>query len=70
MCTIAPGQLIGLLSGVQAKHPGIELKIVDAGAQALEERLINGDLEVAIYCRPDVERNEKLHYMPLFKEHS
>ena len=68
MCTIAPGQLIGLLSSVQSKHPGIELKIVDAGAQALEERLINGDLEVAIYCRPDVERNEKLHYMPLFKE--
>jgi LysR family transcriptional regulator, hydrogen peroxide-inducible genes activator len=68
MCTIAPGQLIELLSAVQAKHPGVELKIVDAPAQSLEERLVNGDLEVAIYCRPDVERNEKLHYMPLFKE--
>jgi DNA-binding transcriptional LysR family regulator len=68
MCTIAPGELIELLSSVHSKHPGIELKIVDAGAQALEDRLINGDLEVAIYCRPDVERNEKLHYMPLFKE--
>ena len=68
MCTIAPGELIGLLSGVQSKHSGVELKIIDANARTLEERLINGDLEVAVYCRPDVDRNEKLHYMPLFKE--
>jgi len=68
MCTIAPGQLVELLSSVHSKYPGIELKIVDADAHSLEERLINGELEVAIYCRPDVERNEKLHYMPLFKE--
>ena len=68
MCTVAPGQLIDLLSSVQSKHPGVELKIVDSGAQALEERLLNGDLEVAIYCRPDVGRNEKLHYMALFRE--
>jgi DNA-binding transcriptional LysR family regulator len=53
---------------VQSKHPGVELKIVDSGAQALEERLLNGDLEVAIYCRPDAGRNEKLHYMALFRE--
>lgn len=48
MCTVAPGQLIDLLSGLHSKHPGVELKIVDSGAQALEERLLNGDLEVAI----------------------
>jgi hypothetical protein len=30
MCTIGPGNFVGLLSNLQAQHPGIELQIMDA----------------------------------------
>src|SRR5262245_57761941 len=67
MCTIGPGNFIGLLSNLQAQHPGIELQISDAGAADLQERLLAGDLEAAIYCWPD-QVDERLHYIPLFRE--
>ena len=68
MCTIAPTNLLALLSAVQARHPAIELEILDAGAAVLQERLIGGDLEVAIYCLPRLEPDERLHYLPLYRE--
>jgi DNA-binding transcriptional LysR family regulator len=68
MCTIQPDEIVGLVSGLQLRYPGIELEIVDASAVDLENRLINGQLEVAIYCLPGRERDEHLHYMPLFRE--
>jgi LysR family hydrogen peroxide-inducible transcriptional activator len=68
MCTIQPDELVDLVGGLQSRHPGIELEIVDASATELENRLINGQLEVAIYCIPGREPDERLHYMPLFRE--
>lgn len=68
MCTIAPTNLIDLLSAIQKRHPGIELEIVDAGARSLHERLLAGDLEVAIYCRPVEGPDERLHELSLFRE--
>jgi LysR family transcriptional regulator, hydrogen peroxide-inducible genes activator len=68
MCTIAPNQLVELVCGIQRRHSGIELEIVDASARQLEDRLVAGDLEVAIYCIPGKEADDRLHYMPLFRE--
>lgn len=68
MCTIQPDELLDLLGCLQSRHPGIELEIIDANAAALEDRLLNGHLEVAIYCIPGREPDERLHYMPLFRE--
>jgi DNA-binding transcriptional LysR family regulator len=68
MCTIQPDQLLDLVSGLQTRHPGIELEIIDASAATLEDRLLNGHLEVAIYCIPGCDPDERLHYMPLFRE--
>jgi LysR family transcriptional regulator, hydrogen peroxide-inducible genes activator len=68
MCTIPPGQLVELICGVQSRHPGIDLEIIDSSARILEERLISGDLEIAIYCPPGNEPDERLHFMPLFRE--
>jgi LysR family hydrogen peroxide-inducible transcriptional activator len=68
MCTIAPTQLVDLIAAVQSHHEGIELQLFDASAPALEERLIGGDLEVGIYCVPGRGQDERLHYMPLFRE--
>jgi len=67
MCTIGPGNFVGLLSNLQAQHPGIELQIIDAGASDLQARLLEGELEAAIYCWPD-RIDERLHYLPLFRE--
>jgi LysR family hydrogen peroxide-inducible transcriptional activator len=68
MCTIAPDQLIELISEMRATHPNIELEIADASARNLDERLIMGELEMAIYCKPETGRDERLHYLPLFSE--
>src|SRR3712207_3689476 len=50
MCTIAPDQIVNLIGAVRERHEGVELKMADANAWELEERLLQGDLEVAIYC--------------------
>jgi LysR family transcriptional regulator, hydrogen peroxide-inducible genes activator len=67
MCTIGPGNFVALLSNLQAQHPGIELQIMDAGAAHLQARLLEGELEAAIYCWPD-QTDERLHHLPLFRE--
>jgi DNA-binding transcriptional LysR family regulator len=67
MCTIGPGNFVGLLSNLQAQHPGIELQIMDASAADLQARLLDGGLEAAIYCWPD-QIDDRLHYLPLFRE--
>jgi LysR family hydrogen peroxide-inducible transcriptional activator len=68
MCTIAPTHLLGLLQAVKSRHPEIELELHDAGAGVLQERLIAGDLEAAIYCLPQQGEDERLHYLPLYRE--
>src|SRR6266536_782236 len=68
MCTIAPNQLIELLSSLHSRYPGVELELTDASARQLDSRLLEGDLEVAIYCLPGEEPDERLHVMPLFRE--
>src|SRR6266542_4007150 len=60
--------LIDLIGAVQSRYEGIELQLFDASAPTLEERLIGGDLEVGLYCVPGREHDERLHYLPLFRE--
>src|SRR5205823_1757541 len=68
MCTIAPNQLVELFSSLHSRYTGIELELTDASALQLDARLLEGDLEVAIYCLPGEEPDERLHVMPLFRE--
>src|SRR4051794_3219711 len=67
MCTIGPANLVGLIGCIQEAHPGVELEIVDASAVVLQEKLLAGELEAAIYCLPE-EIDERLHALPLFRE--
>ena len=62
MCTIGPGNLVGLIAALQDKHPGVDLQIVDGAAQDLYDRLVSADLEAAIYCLPETE-DDRLHMM-------
>lgn len=68
MCTIAPAQLIELVGALRARHAGIALQIVDAGAQVLQDRLIAGELDVAIYALPALAADERLNHLPLYRE--
>ena len=68
MCTIAPTLLLDLISAMQIRHPDIELQIVDEAAAKLRDSLIAGDLEIAIYAMPMTPPDERLHYLPLYRE--
>jgi DNA-binding transcriptional LysR family regulator len=68
MCTIAPNQLIDLFARLRTHHPGIELELTGASARELNDRLLDGALEVAIFCLPDDEGDERLSLTPLFRE--
>ena len=67
MCTISPTNLVGLLTDLQVSYPEIELLITDAGASMLHEKLLSGELEAAISCTPGPP-DDRLHYLPLFRE--
>jgi len=68
MCTVSPTHLVDLIGAVQSRYQGIELQLLDASAAELQERLIGGELEVALYCLGGGQRDERLHYLPLFRE--
>ena len=68
MCTIAPDQIIDLVGSIQKRHPAVELQLSDANAWELQERLLDGRLEVAIYCLPGCAPDDRTHVIPLFRE--
>jgi LysR family hydrogen peroxide-inducible transcriptional activator len=68
MCTVSPRHLVDLIVAVYSRHQGLELQLADARAALLQEQLINGDLELAIYCLAGDQKDDRLHYMPLFRE--
>jgi LysR family hydrogen peroxide-inducible transcriptional activator len=68
MCTIAPTYLLDLVAAVRTRHPGIELQIIDAAGAALQEQLIGGALDVAIYALPDLSTDARLHRLALYRE--
>jgi LysR family hydrogen peroxide-inducible transcriptional activator len=68
MCTIAPAYLLDLVTQVRVRHPGIELQIIDAAARQLQERLVAGALDIAVYALPSLPTDERLHHLALYRE--
>jgi DNA-binding transcriptional LysR family regulator len=68
MCTVAPSDVVQLLIGVRARHPGVRLELADATAEELDSQLRAEELEAAILAGPDQAREPHLHYLPLFRE--
>jgi DNA-binding transcriptional LysR family regulator len=68
MSTIAPDWLFGIIETVLKRHPGISLQIENATPSALEEALLNGGYEIAVYAVPVTSRDERLRYLALYKE--
>ena len=67
MSTIAPDEIVDLIAALKVKYAGLELRLCDASGSELRDRLLNGELEAAIYALPGEERDD-IHVMPLFKE--
>lgn len=68
MSTISPDEIIDLIAALKMRHNGLELRLCDANARDLLERLLVGDLEVVIYALPGEEFDARIHVMPLFRE--
>lgn len=68
MCTIMPNAMIGLISAMRVRYPGIRVEIIDATAPDLLSRLISGELEVGLLCQMKGSEDERLFALPLFEE--
>ena len=68
MSTISPDEIVDLIAALKTRHERLELRLCDANARELRERLLAGDLEVVIYALPGEELDERTHVMPLFTE--
>lgn len=68
MSTISPDEIVDLIAALKTRHDGLELRLCDANAKELQERLLAGDLEVVIYALPSEEFDERTHVIPLFRE--
>jgi DNA-binding transcriptional LysR family regulator len=68
MSTISPDEIVDLIAALKMRHDGLELRLCDANAKDLRERLLAGDLEVVIYALPGEEFDERTHVMALFQE--
>jgi DNA-binding transcriptional LysR family regulator len=67
MCTVGPHRLVDLFSAFLKANRGVEIYLKDAPADALEELLGHGDIDLAIFCRPG-DLHDKFHNLPLYRE--
>ena len=67
MCTIGPHRLVELFSAFRESNAGVEIYMKDAPASQLEDALLKGDIDVALFCRPE-EPDDRFHTMPLYRE--
>jgi len=68
MCTIAPAHLLELIAAMRARHAAIALQVTDAPAEALQQRLLAGELDGAISALPTLAADERFNYLPLYRE--
>jgi DNA-binding transcriptional LysR family regulator len=53
MCTIGPMRFVTFLSRFRADNPGVELTLVEDVPDRLCEKLLKGEIDVALMARPD-----------------
>ena len=68
MCTVAHGRFVELISALRTKHPGIALQMNEATAPMLQERLLAGEIDVAIYALPTLTSDDRFNHLPLYSE--
>jgi len=67
MCTIGPRRFVPFLQSFRERHPNVNLIVQDGSNSQLEERLAQGDLDVAVYGQSD-EIDDRLDARALYGE--
>mgnify|MGYP006206325067 CR=1 FL=1 len=67
MCTIGPRRFVPFLQAFRERYPKVRLVVQDGSNQQLQERLAQGELDVAVYGQPD-EIDERFHARRLYDE--
>lgn len=67
MCTIGPSVVAGFLAQYAQSFENVEIEVSALGLALLKQRLLAGELEVALLASPDPLESE-FHALPLFHE--
>jgi DNA-binding transcriptional LysR family regulator len=67
MCTIGPVKLTGILEHLHKAFPGIQIHLIEDTPAALVDRLMRGEVELAVLATPD-RKPERLDIVPLYRE--
>ena len=67
MCTIGPLLFVGFLNAFRARHPGIEVSVVESTPPRLSELLLDGTLDIALMAQPDP-FDPRLRAEPIYPE--
>jgi DNA-binding transcriptional LysR family regulator len=68
MCTISPKLLIEVVADFRNRHSQAELEVVDGTADVLERKLLEAEIDIAVFARPKRRPNSRLNYLRLFRE--
>ena len=67
MCTIGPRRFVPFLQAFRERHPKVNLIVKDGSGRELQDRLAQGELDVAVYGQPE-EIDERFHVRRLYDE--
>ena len=67
MCTIGPRRFVPFLQAFRERHPKVRLVVQDGSHLQLQERLAQGELDVAVYGQPEA-IDERFHARRLYDE--
>ena len=67
MCTIGPRRFVPFLKTFRERHPRVTLMVQDGSNTQLQERLAQGDLDIAVYGQPGA-IDERFHAHRLYDE--
>ena len=67
MCTIGPSIVAGFLAQYAQSYENVEIEVSALGLGLLKQRLMSGELEIALLASPDP-LGDDFHAMPLFHE--
>ena len=67
MCTIGPCRFVPFLQAFRERHPKVRLVVQDGSNTMLQDKLLQGDLDVAVYGQPE-EIEERFNAHRLYDE--
>jgi DNA-binding transcriptional LysR family regulator len=67
MCTIGPKIVADFLARYSGSFENVEIEVAATGLRALKDRLLSGELEVALLASPEP-LGDEFHALPLFSE--